>query len=161
MVPSFFAPILILANCDGRTPAIVSSVARSRNTFTGLPPLPWKDGHLRSAPRSAGNLLPKPPPMYSIRREHCRQELQAPGRVRRRWSRRPESMASGYFVTLPLDYSAMWLETAVRDDRNAISTFRCHLGLFEAGLGITGDLLARRFRTGADFREIALADDVR
>ena len=66
MVPSFFAPILILAKCDGRTPAIVSSVARSRKTLTGLPPAALDRWAPSICQRSAGNLLPKPPPMYCM-----------------------------------------------------------------------------------------------
>jgi hypothetical protein len=63
IVPSFFAPTLIFAKCDGRTPAMVSSVARSRNSFTGFPPLIF-DSCADSLPqRSDGNLLPNPPPM--------------------------------------------------------------------------------------------------
>ena len=63
MVPSFFAPTLILAKCEGRTPAMVNSVARSRKTFTGLPPLALDRCALSICHRSAGNLLPNPPPM--------------------------------------------------------------------------------------------------
>ena len=47
-------------------PAIVSSVARSRKSFTGRPPLAFESCAASMPQRSAGNLLPKPPPMYSI-----------------------------------------------------------------------------------------------
>src|ERR1019366_5542216 len=66
MVPSFFAATLILANADGRLPAIFSSVARSRNIFTGLPPLALESSPACTPQLSAANLLPKPPPMYCI-----------------------------------------------------------------------------------------------
>src|SRR6266567_1350841 len=66
MVPSFLAPILILAYADGRTPAMVSSVARSRNSLTGLPPLSLERLAHSTPQRSAANLLPKPPPTWSI-----------------------------------------------------------------------------------------------
>ena len=67
MVPSFFAATLILAKAEGRLPAMMSSVARSRNIFTGLPPLAFGQLGAASTPqRSAVNLLPNPPPMYCI-----------------------------------------------------------------------------------------------
>src|SRR5438552_2405496 len=66
MVPSFFAPILILAYPEGRTPAMVSSVARSRKSLTGLPPLSFERWAHSTPQRSAANLLPKPPPMWSM-----------------------------------------------------------------------------------------------
>src|SRR5450755_5121021 len=63
IVPSFFAPTLILAKADGRTPAMVNSVLRSRNSLTGLPPLCF-DNFVASRPQlSAANLLPNPPPI--------------------------------------------------------------------------------------------------
>src|SRR5947209_9585679 len=62
-VPSRFAPTLIFAKIDGRLPAICNSLARSRNSFTGFPPLSF-DSRAHSTPhRSDGNLLPKPPPI--------------------------------------------------------------------------------------------------
>src|ERR1700730_16087868 len=66
IVPSFLAPILILAKAEGRTPPIFSSVARSRNSLTGLPPLSLESCVHSTPQRSAANLLPKPPPMWSI-----------------------------------------------------------------------------------------------
>src|SRR4029453_4565566 len=65
-VPSFFAPTLILAKWEGRTPAMANSVARSRNSFTGRPPLALESRADSAPQRSAGNLLPKPPPTYSL-----------------------------------------------------------------------------------------------
>src|SRR3954452_18225873 len=62
-VPSFFAPTLILAKCEGRTPAIVNSEARSRNVLMGCPPAALDRCALSICQRSAGNLLPKPPPI--------------------------------------------------------------------------------------------------
>src|ERR1035441_1895487 len=66
MVPSFLAATLILANADGRLPAIFNSVARSRYIFTGLPPLAFESRAACTPQLSAANLLPKPPPMYCI-----------------------------------------------------------------------------------------------
>src|SRR5580700_1122193 len=66
MVPSFFAASLILANAEGRLPAIFNSVARSRYIFTGLPPLALESRPASTPQLSATNLLPKPPPMYCI-----------------------------------------------------------------------------------------------
>src|SRR5258707_10418401 len=65
MVPSFFAPIFTLAKPEGRFPAILSSVARSRNSLTGLPPLSFESCAHSTPQRSEANLLPKPPPMWS------------------------------------------------------------------------------------------------
>src|SRR6202171_6551457 len=62
-VPSFFAPTLILAKTEGRLPAMVSSVARSRKSFTGRPPLSFDRLAHWKPQASAGNLLPNPPPM--------------------------------------------------------------------------------------------------
>ena len=52
-----------ILRAEGRTPAIVSSVSRSRKNFTGLPPLALESCALSTPQRSAGNLPPKPPPM--------------------------------------------------------------------------------------------------
>src|SRR5579864_5749797 len=60
IVPSFFAAVFTLAKTDGRLPAMVNSVARSRNSFTGLPPLSLESSADSSPQRSAGNLLPNP-----------------------------------------------------------------------------------------------------
>src|SRR5258708_1410199 len=63
IVPSFFAPTLTFPNTDGRLPAICNSVERSRNIFTGFPPLSLERRAACSPQRSAGNLLPNPPPI--------------------------------------------------------------------------------------------------
>src|SRR5260370_26797132 len=66
MVPSFFAPILILPYAEGLTPAISSSVARSRNSLTGLPPLSF-ESCVHSTPQVPGaHVLPSPPPTVRI-----------------------------------------------------------------------------------------------
>src|SRR5208283_2483451 len=64
-VPSFLAAILIFAKADGRLPAMVKSVARSRNRRTGRPPLFLERRAPITAQRSLVNLLPNPPPMFS------------------------------------------------------------------------------------------------
>src|SRR5262245_41003792 len=66
MVPSLLAPSLISAKADGRLPAICSSVARSRNVLTGLPPANLERCAPSTPQRSDANLLPNPPPIYCI-----------------------------------------------------------------------------------------------
>src|SRR5581483_7348396 len=63
IVPSFLAAVLILANPEGRFPPICSSVARSRNSFTGRPPLAFERCAHATPQLSDANLLPNPPPM--------------------------------------------------------------------------------------------------
>jgi len=63
IVPSLFAAIFTLAKIDGRLPAISSSARRSRNIFTGRPPLAFDSRAATMPQRSEANLLPKPPPM--------------------------------------------------------------------------------------------------
>src|ERR1019366_10730242 len=64
--PSGLAATLILAKPEGRFPAIINSTLRSRNSFTGFPPLDFDRLAQTTAPRSAENLLPNPPPMYCM-----------------------------------------------------------------------------------------------
>src|SRR5690348_14830298 len=66
IVPSFLPPTLILENAEGRFPAIICSVARSRNSFTGAPPALFERFAPMRAHASGVNLLPKPPPIYCI-----------------------------------------------------------------------------------------------
>src|SRR5271170_4378473 len=66
IVPSLCAATLTLPKIEGRLPAIVNSVSRSRKNFTGRPPLIF-ESLAHSIPHvSAGNLLPNPPPIYCI-----------------------------------------------------------------------------------------------
>src|SRR2546427_5461702 len=66
IVPSFLAATFTLAKPDGRLPPINSSVARSKNSFTGLPPLCFERCAASMPQRSEANLLPKPPPTLSM-----------------------------------------------------------------------------------------------
>src|SRR5258708_9446621 len=66
IVPSFLPATLMLANPDGRLPPIISSVARSRNSFTGRPPLAFESRAASRPQRSVANLLPNPPPTYCM-----------------------------------------------------------------------------------------------
>src|SRR5579872_7343286 len=66
MVPSFMPAIFTFAKPDGRFPAIINSVGRSRKNLTGRPPLALERRAASRPQRSAENLLPNPPPMYCI-----------------------------------------------------------------------------------------------
>src|SRR5256885_16373750 len=66
MVPSFFAATFTLAKPEGRLPPIISSVERSRNSFTGRPPLAFESFAASKPQRSVANLLPNPPPTYCM-----------------------------------------------------------------------------------------------
>src|ERR1700730_5741051 len=65
-VPSFFAAHLILAKAEGRLPAIMSSMLRSRNHFTGLPVEACESFAFSAPPRSGAHLRPKPQYTLSI-----------------------------------------------------------------------------------------------
>ena len=65
MVPSFFAASLIFAKAEGRLPAVSSSMARSRKILTGRPPAFFESSAEAASQRSAENLLPNAPPMWS------------------------------------------------------------------------------------------------
>jgi hypothetical protein len=66
MVPSFIPATLTLANSEGRLPAMVCSLARSSHRLTGRPPAFCDSLAPTTAHESGLNLLPNPPPMWSI-----------------------------------------------------------------------------------------------
>ena len=145
MVPSFFAATLILAKAEGRLPAIFNSVARSRNIFTGLPPLAFESSAGLHAPaigrelaaESAADVLHLHVDVGGRHFQRLAQIAADTGDVLRG---RPQVD----LVAAELHDVAVRFQAAVRDHRNAVGAFDHDIGFLEGLVRIAGHLLARR-----------------